>query len=111
MKVELRGRRIQRNKVGDPHFVRLETPADDITQDAVLDVFTPDEVVELVNRALYQLEYQHTAHRQRAQRLRDAEKPVKLMVRRMFNVPWSKATDEQVRLAAEAVNRERETQS
>jgi hypothetical protein len=57
---------------------------------------------------VYQLEYQHTAHKQRAQRQRDAEKPVKLMVRRMFNVSWSKATDEQVMKAVEAVRREGE---
>jgi hypothetical protein len=44
---------------------------------AVLTVFTPDEVVELVNRALYQLEYQRESHRKRGQAERDKMKALK----------------------------------
>lgn len=90
--IQLKGRNLPRNTQGDPDFTLLSD---------VLGVFTEAEVVTLVNRALYQLEYQHNAHKTRAQRLRDRERPLKLLVRRMFNVPWSKATDTQIQQAAQ----------
>ena len=109
MKIELVGRDIPRKPNGDPAFTAMTGDLNGtIPLKGVFDVFSGEEVVELVNRAVYQLEYQHQAHKQRAQRQRDAERPVKLMVRRMFNVPWSKATDEQIRRAADAVQKEAE---
>lgn len=50
------------------------THPDDI---GVQDVFTDEEIVELVNRALYQLEYQAAAHRKRGQAERDKMKKLK----------------------------------
>lgn len=119
MKIQLKGRAIPR-RGGDPAFKILQcegTPeTSTIAQKegdldagvfkAVLDVFTPEEVVELVNRALYQLEYQHNAHRVRGQRQRDAERLLKQKVKELFHVSWMKATTEQVHKAKEALEKE-----
>lgn len=69
---------IPRNEKGDPGFRHL-LQQDGLNRDTqtVLDVFTAEEVVELVNRALYQIEYQKTSHRKRGQKLRDVEKALK----------------------------------
>lgn len=97
MKIQLKGRAIPRNEGGDPCFKNL---------DLMLDVFTPEEVVELVNRALYQLEYQHHAHKVRGQAQRDREKKVKDKVKQLFHVSWMKATPEQIQRATEEVEKE-----
>jgi hypothetical protein len=106
MKIQLKGRAIPRVD-GDPKFVHLN--ADDGPEDfnSVMTVFTAKEVVELVNRALYQLEYQHNAHRVRGQRERDREKAIKQKVKELFHVSWMKATEEQVKRAREEVEREK----
>jgi hypothetical protein len=109
MKIRLQGRVIPRNEGGDPHFVYLNdahlTAEPQTTADAfhVLGVFSPEEVVELVNRALYQLEYQHTSHKTRAKEERERLHEVKVMVRKMFHVSWLKATPEQVEAAVKAL--------
>lgn len=95
MKIQLKGRAIPRVN-GDPKFVTLT---------GLQAVFKDEEIVELVNRSLYQLEYQHTAHRVRGQRLRDAERKVKLKVKEMFHISWMKATEEQIRKAREEVEK------
>lgn len=108
MKVQLKGRAIPRNEGGDPAFEGLGVMAGKYTTmpTDVLSVFTPQEVVELVNRALYQLEYQHHAHKVRGQAQRDREKRVKDKVKQLFHVSWMKATPEQIQRATEEVEKE-----
>ena len=90
MEIKLKGRELPRNAKGDVEFKTLgvhvapdmivedeKTGAANevqVTEDSVLNVFTPVEVVELVNRALYQLEYQRESHRKRGQAERDRMK-------------------------------------
>jgi hypothetical protein len=68
MEIKLAGREIPRNEKGDPKFESLSH----VTQ-----TFRESEIVELVNRALYQIEYQREAHRKRGQKERDVAKAVK----------------------------------
>lgn len=86
---------IPRNEKGDPAFKWLNTDhrvaveeigmkqkelvesGNATTGSEVLSIFTAAEIVELVNRALYQIEYQKTSHRKRGQKLRDVEKALK----------------------------------
>src|SRR6266404_5077168 len=84
MEIKLKGRAIPRKLNGDAQFVYLndahmtaepQPSTADMTH--VLGVFTSDEVVELVNRALYQLEYQRESHRKRGQAERDRMKTLK----------------------------------
>lgn len=87
--------KIPRNEKGDPAFKWLNTDhrvaveaigmkqkelvesGNATTSNEVLSIFTAAEIVELVNRALYQIEYQKTSHRKRGQKLRDVEKALK----------------------------------
>lgn len=67
MKLELSTKwaQIPRDTDGDPGFTVLDNnmlPEDKRAYPGVAQVFTPAEIVELVNRALYQLEYQAGAH-------------------------------------------------
>jgi hypothetical protein len=97
--------RIPRNGSGDPAFTSLH-PHDhqDEPEFCVLDVFTVDQVVALVNRALYQMEYSRTSHRNRSQKLRDQEKPVREAFKRLYpTVSWANATEEQIKAAVQAV--------
>lgn len=96
MKIQLKGRAIPRRGDGDPSFATLT---------GVQSVFKDEEIVELVNRALYQLEYQKAAHRERGRRVRDKEKLIKQKVKELFHVSWMKATEEQVRKAREEVEK------
>lgn len=106
-KIVLQGRNIPKDESGDPRFKHLgiesELPSLEYDPLSVLQVFEPWEVVELVNRALYQLLYQKEAHKDRAQRLRDETAPIRKKVKEMFNVSWMKATPEQIEKAAKAV--------
>lgn len=124
MKIQLKGRAIPRNEGGDPAFETLADVDNVFTtvltiwqkedykrasaapKPPLLEVFTPEEVVELVNRALYQLEYQHHAHKVRGQAQRDREKRVKDKVKQLFHVSWMKATPEQIQRATEEVEKE-----
>jgi hypothetical protein len=100
---------IPRNTTGDPNFIHLQSnkQADDDNDDmslGVLDVFTPEQVVALVNRALYQMEYSRTSHRERSQKLRDQERPVKEAFKRLFpTTSWAQATEEQIKAAVQEV--------
>jgi hypothetical protein len=117
MKIQLKGRGIPRNAQGDPKFNHLSSAQYEIMRHynvepdnppGILDIFTTDEVVELVNRAIYQLEYQHTAHKRRGQEQRDREKKIKEKVKQLYHVSWMKATPEQIQRATEEVGKETE---
>lgn len=68
MEIKLKGRDLPRNEKGDVCFEQIEH---------VRQVFHESEIVELVNRALYQLEYQRESHRKRGQAERDRHKALK----------------------------------
>ena len=95
--IKLQGRNIPRNDKGDPAFESMTS---------VLEVFEDKEIVALVNRQLYQMEYSRVVHRQRGQRERDKTAPVRAMVKKMFGVSWLKATEEQVITAVKAIKEE-----
>lgn len=108
MKIQLKGRAIPRNEQGDPCFRELGVWKEGLQSNvAIAPVFTEQEVVELVNRALYQLEYQHNAHKQRGQRERDREKKIREKVKELYHVSWLKATNEQIQKAKEEVEKGR----
>lgn len=102
---------IPRNPQGDPAFSNLgRVPKEESTgpvlnePPTVRHVFTDDQIVALVNRALYQMEYSRTAHRERSQKLRDQEKPVKEAFKRLFpTTSWSNATEEMIKAAVAEV--------
>lgn len=97
MKISLTNRSIPRNKQGDPNFshgvgVRL------------YDVFTPTEVCELVNRCLYQLEYQSRSHSKYRAERESLVKPVREMFKQLYpHESFAKATDEQIRECVERI--------
>jgi hypothetical protein len=93
----LQGKTIPRNQSGDPCFTSLET---------VLTTFTPDEIVAMVNRYLYQFEYSKIAHRNRAQRQREQTAPLRKRVKEMFGVSWLRATEQQIQKATESLAKE-----
>src|SRR5271166_1209031 len=98
MKVALRDRKIPVRPDGYPDFQTLTGGGDHSVQA----VFTDAEAVELVNRALYQLDYQKVAHAKYQQRQRDFQAPIKLALKELFpSVSWLKATPEQVQQAME----------
>jgi hypothetical protein len=105
MKVQLKGRVIPLRADGYPNFTSLdENDARDgeLKSDSVLSVFSPAEVVELVNRALYQLDYQKVAHQKYQQRQRDFQAPIKAALKELFpGVSWLKATPQQIQAAME----------
>lgn len=98
MKISLKERQIPRNEKGDPCFKSLLQ---------LRLVFSEEEITELCNRALYQMEYQNEAHLKRSREATERLREVKAAVRSMYGVPWSKATEEQVREAWKRV-REKE---
>jgi hypothetical protein len=74
MEIKLAGREMPRDAGGDVKFTWIGTlPPQDFAEheyhpdQGVFEVFTQQEVVELVNRAIYQLEYQAASHRKRGQ--------------------------------------------
>jgi hypothetical protein len=99
---------IPRNKQGDPAFVALNVgEASRFTN--TIAVFTPDEVVALVNRAIYQMEYSREAHRVRGQRMRDLEAPVKAAFKQLFpGTSWINGTPDQLEAAIRKVKEEKD---
>ena len=81
MEIKLKEKLIPRNGKGDPEFKLLgghpEYNPTHSMPDTVLGVFSEDEVIELVNRALYQIEYQRESHKKRGQIERDKAKAIK----------------------------------
>jgi len=102
---------IPRNSQGDPAFSNLGRVPKEESEGPVLNepptvrcVFTDDQIVALVNRALYQMEYSRKIHRERSQAQRDAEKPVKEAFKRLFpTISWANATEEQLKAAVQEV--------
>jgi hypothetical protein len=106
MKITLSDKRgvIPRNAVGDPCFTQLEAVANVPGKGpGVLDV-----VVELVNRCLYQLEYQQRSHTKRAEQQRLLEAPVKEMLKRLYpGTSFARATPEQLQHCLTELQKER----
>lgn len=107
--IDYLNRKIPKNEKGDPHFKslshsvewdRVGGTANCSSEDAVLSVFSPEEVVVMVNRFLYQQEYQREFHRRMERRKTEETAPLKKLVKEMFNLrSWSKATPEQLLVA------------
>lgn len=97
MKVSLKDRNIPRNKAGDPSFTTLGS---------LQATFSDEEIVELVNRCLYQLEYQARAHEKRRIEQSLLEAPVKEMYRTLYpKQSYAKATDEQLQHCLEELKK------
>jgi ADP-glucose pyrophosphorylase len=99
-----------RNGQNDVCFTQLgysDCPDESQVPDSILSVFSPEEVVAMVNRYLYQMEYQRTIHREREREKQEILTLLKAKVKSMFGVVWTKATDDQIEEAAEAVRKER----
>jgi len=80
MEIKLKGRDIPRDENGDACFTWLEESdlaGNYDSNTVVLNVFNKDEVVELVNRAIYQLEYQRESHKKRGAKEREQRKLLK----------------------------------
>lgn len=118
--VELLRREIPHDKKGDPCFTKLLSESfdnlehqDEISyspeEGSLLAVFTPEEIVTLCNRAIYQMEYQRGWHRQWERRKAQDLEPLKAKVVEMFPqlAKWTKATDEQLREAQQQLKKER----
>lgn len=108
--VELRGRTIPRDEKGDPAFTHLYNDEFDkgpytgpLDLRSLLLQFSAEEIVQMVNRYLYQQEYQRVAHRNRARTEAEALAPLKAALLKLFGVSHLKATDEQIQAAVEAV--------
>lgn len=120
MKIELKKKMIPRDDVGDPAFVCLgplvhpreytECPVCHVKGDhqinTVINQFTPEEIVHMVNRYVYFVESQQAAHSKRAARQRAALHAVRKKVRAMFGVSYDNATPEQQAAAVRALGRE-----
>lgn len=110
--LELLRRQIPRAKSGDPAFTCLGHDCDhDETLEAstcLLKTFTPEEVVLLCNRAIYQAEYQRSWHRRWEREKAEELAPLKAKVCEMFNLTkWTMATEDQLRAAKQALAKEK----
>lgn len=116
--IELSKKVIPRDEKGDPCFKWLgkgesgfnmfhpfeEIPSDETT---ILEQFTPQEVVHMVNRYLYQAEYSRTVHRQRARDEAAQQQPLKDKIEELFGCRWTQATDDQILTAMRVLKEER----
>src|ERR1700675_1534910 len=99
MEIKLKGRELPRNVNGDVTFeglgvgsgVHTTLPTDVLTH------FTPQEVVELVNRALYQLEYQRESHKKRGAAERAKVKLLKEGLKKAGKDPAKDSIDRQLK--------------
>jgi len=73
--VQLKGRELPRSASGDAAFTSLEE---------IELRFEEEEIVALVNRAIYHMEYQREHHKKYTADLREKEKPVKAAAKRLF---------------------------
>lgn len=94
--IDFKRKVIPLNASGDPSFPDLP---------GILTEFTPEEVTFMVNRYLYQVDYQRRVHRQRTREEAENLKPIKERVREMYGVSYTQATEEQIRKAAESLGR------
>lgn len=126
MKIDARGkvvetatRTIPHNEKGDPCFTALGIEANitsdgsapegfwSITKGSILSQFTCEEVVQLVNRQLYAIEYQRTVHRERARGDAEKMKELKQKAEQMFGKKWNMCSELEVQKAAAAIAKER----
>lgn len=100
--------RIPRSHDGDPEFLQLQKingPEGPTKPYAVFDVFTAEQVVAMVNRYLYQAEYQQKSHRDYQERRRAFEKPIKEAAKRLFpNTSFINLTEQQLEAAIRAAH-------
>lgn len=100
MEIKLKGREMPRGPAGDVKFLWLDEDHRQGQPAATLDVdvvFSKDEVVELVNRAIYHIEYQSGAHAKRAKRLRDAQRLLKEELKRQGKDPKAELVKDELK--------------
>jgi hypothetical protein len=75
IEIRLKDKVIPRNAKGDANFQTMGDEEGGLPgPDSVRGVFNDAEIVALVNRAIYQMEYQSESHKKRSQRERDRMK-------------------------------------
>ena len=97
--------KIPRNEVGDPAFQFLRIADDQRAINgnpvAIMDLFTPEQVIALVNRQLYQMEYQFASHKRRYAEEKEQRELIKRALKMVApGVSLAKATDDQLKQAA-----------
>lgn len=89
--------KIPRNAKGDPAFTSLPEMSA---------IFTHEQIVAIVNRWIYQAEYQQITHRRRAEEQQRLQKPVKEAAKRLFpSTSFINLTPEQLEQAIQEVVR------
>ena len=94
MNIPLKDRKIPINDDGDPNFTSLED---------ALRVFTPDELVELLNRQLRAIQVQRVSARKYAERQRASVKMLNDKLRTMYGITQAKATQVQIESAVRQI--------
>jgi hypothetical protein len=80
---------VPRDKFGTPRYETVEQLRAHLTE---------DEVLELVNRSVYNLDYQKTAHRKYHNTKAELERPIRELFKELFpKQSFAKATREQLR--------------
>lgn len=108
--VELKGKVIPRNEEGDPHFTRLvntsnEDPPEG-TPPSIMMVFTPAEVVAMVNRYIYMTEYSRAYHEKDRRQRQERDRMLKDTARRLFpEVRFVDLTGEQLQQVVEEITK------
>lgn len=98
--ITLVNKEIPRNDNGDPNFTSLSE---------LQKIFADDEIVTLVNRQIYSLEYQRIVHRERTRDERQRLKPLKDEFKRLFpGTSFLNATPAQLDKAAKSVKERRD---
>ena len=96
---------IPRNAEGDPAFEELGIEhLDDFgdivekrTDNSVMSVFTTSQITVMVNRYLYQAEYQQKSHRDYHEGRKKVNDHLKAVGKRLYpGISWTKWTDEQI---------------
>lgn len=104
MRLERLKERIQtspRNEKGDIHYTSLQQ---------VREMWSENEIVELINRSLYQIWYQSDSHKKYRKERTELEKPVKNAFYELYpHCSYAKCTDEQFQQALELVKQRKNT--
>jgi len=103
--------KIPKNAQGDPAFASLGIQGYEdgqYAEDEILSVFTPQQIVHLVNQQLYSLLYQRESHRKRAAAEAETLGPLKKKVKELFGVSYLKATEQQLKEAFDVLAKSKE---
>ena len=101
--------RVPRNEQGDPAFTKLGVELNhEPSMEDVIGVFTYEEIVELVNRSLYQIEYQQKSHAKYNVEKRLLDQLYRKAFHELYpRESYAKATNNQLAKCAEYVKQQR----